>query len=70
MSRVIILLALVLAVDRAQAFYLDPTTGSLAFQALIGGLLAALTVLRLYWRRMKALPRWLGQLLHPSRRQN
>ena len=62
-----ILLVLVLAAERAQAFYLDPTTGSLAFQTLIGGLLAALAVLHLYWRRVKAMLRWLGQLLHPSR---
>lgn len=33
--------------------YLDPGTGSMALQLLIGGLVAALATFRLYWDRMK-----------------
>ncbi|MEZ5353529.1 MAG: hypothetical protein R2762_12900 [Bryobacteraceae bacterium] len=36
-------------------FYLDPTTGSIAFQAAIGGAVAAFAAIRLYWRRAKRL---------------
>ncbi len=32
--------------------YLDPASGSLTFQILIGGLVAALAVLRRYWSRI------------------
>lgn len=38
-----------------KALYLDPTTGSVAFQAAIGGLLAATATLRLYWGRVSKL---------------
>ncbi len=37
------------------AFYLDPTTGSIAFQAAIGGAVAAFAAVRIYWRRLKGL---------------
>lgn len=36
------------------ALYLDPTTGSLAFQAAIGGVLAAAATVRLYWDRIRS----------------
>ncbi|HEU4938837.1 MAG TPA: hypothetical protein VFT39_20450 [Vicinamibacterales bacterium] len=33
--------------------YLDPGTGSMAIQLLMGGIVALLATLRLYWDRMK-----------------
>jgi hypothetical protein len=33
--------------------YLDPGTGSMAIQLLMGGIVAVLATLRLYWDRMK-----------------
>ena len=38
---------------RAEA-YLDPGTGSMALQLLLGGLVGALAMVKLYWRRLKA----------------
>ena len=35
--------------------YLDPSAGSMGFQMIVGGLLTALGVVRLYWRRVKSL---------------
>ena len=35
--------------------YLDPGTGSMALQLLIGGAVAALAVVRTYWARIKRL---------------
>ena len=32
--------------------YLDPGTGSMAIQLVLGGLVGALTLVKLYWRRM------------------
>ena len=34
--------------------YLDPGTGSMAIQLLMGGVVAVLATLRLYWDRMRA----------------
>jgi hypothetical protein len=34
--------------------YLDPGTGSMVIQVILGGIVAALTLLKLYWRRVKA----------------
>jgi len=34
--------------------YLDPGTGSMAVQLILGGIVGALTFLKLYWRRLKA----------------
>jgi hypothetical protein len=34
--------------------YLDPGTGSIALQLLIGGAVAALATLRAYWSRIKS----------------
>jgi len=33
--------------------YLDPATGSIIFQALVGGILAAGYFIRLYWYKIK-----------------
>lgn len=35
--------------------YLDPTTGSMAYQIAISGFLAALAACRLYWAKIKRL---------------
>jgi hypothetical protein len=35
--------------------YLDPVTGSLAWQMAVGGLLAAATTIRMYWSKIRAL---------------
>jgi len=37
----------------AQA-YLDPGTGSMALQLILGGVVAGLTAVRLYWARLAA----------------
>ena len=34
--------------------YIDPGTGSIALQMLIGGILASLFAIKLYWLRFKA----------------
>jgi hypothetical protein len=34
--------------------YLDPGTGSIALQLLMGGIVAALATVKLYWRRLRA----------------
>ncbi len=34
--------------------YLDPGTGSIALQVIIGGLVATLATVRLYWARLKS----------------
>jgi hypothetical protein len=35
--------------------YLDPATGSLALQVTIGGLLAAMAAVRIYWAKLRSL---------------
>jgi hypothetical protein len=35
--------------------YLDPGTGSIALQLIIGGVVAAIATVRLYWDRLKQL---------------
>lgn len=34
--------------------YLDPATGSLALQVTIGGLLAAMAAVRIYWGKLRS----------------
>ena len=34
--------------------YLDPGTGSMALQLLVGGVVAVLATLRVYWGRLKS----------------
>ena len=48
--------------NQTEALYLDPTTGSIAYQVAIGGLLVASTAVKMYWRRVK------GSLLQVFRR--
>jgi membrane associated rhomboid family serine protease len=38
--------------------YLDPASGSIAYQAAISGLLAGATILRLYWKKLKRFVAW------------
>ncbi|HEY7747904.1 MAG TPA: hypothetical protein VH933_04445 [Aestuariivirgaceae bacterium] len=35
--------------------YLDPGTGSILLQAVIGGVASGLFVIRLYWRKLRSL---------------
>ena len=53
------LLALLVA-SPARA-YVDPGSGSFLLQLLAAGFLSALVTLRLYWRRLRAWGRSLGQ---------
>jgi hypothetical protein len=39
---------------RAEA-YLDPTTGSMALQVIMGGVLAASLAMKVYWKRFASL---------------
>jgi hypothetical protein len=39
----------------AEALYLDPTTGSMVLQVMVGGLLAVVATTRLYWTRLRSL---------------
>jgi len=49
------LLALCLAMLTQPAYaYLDPGTGSLLLQGIIGGIAASITVVSLYYNRLKA----------------
>ena len=34
--------------------YMDPGTGSMLLQGLIGGIAAGLLIIKLYWRRLRA----------------
>ena len=52
-SVVFIVVALV-ALERPAAAYLDPGTGSMLLQALLGGVAAVGVIARLYWRRVAA----------------
>jgi hypothetical protein len=40
-------------VDGTLHAYLDPGTGSIALQLLIGGVVAALATVRMYWARLR-----------------
>lgn len=50
---VIIILYLLLNINSAYA-YIDPGTGSIILQAIIGFAVAALTTLKLYWQKIKS----------------
>jgi hypothetical protein len=39
---------------RAQALYIDPSTGSIMLQVLVGGLLAIAATTRFYWNRIRS----------------
>ncbi len=50
---ILALLALLMAAISLPAFaYLDPTSGSMILQAVLGGFAGAAVVLKLYWHRI------------------
>lgn len=46
--------ALLVVLEKPAAAYLDPGTGSMLLQALLGGVAAVGVIARLYWRRVAA----------------
>jgi hypothetical protein len=50
----IVVVGLVVAVPADALAYLDPATGSAVLQAIVGGLLAGVFVLKQYWRQLQA----------------
>jgi hypothetical protein len=46
--------AILLGAHRPAHAYLDPGTGSMIVQLLLGGVAGAIVILRLYWDRFKA----------------
>jgi len=50
-----VLAGLLLLAPTSVFAYLDPGSGSMLLQMLIGGIVAALYTLKLYWRQMKGL---------------
>ena len=54
-TNVLLAALVVYAASISNAFaYLDPGTGSILLQALIGGIAASVTVVSLYYQRVKA----------------
>ena len=51
---VLCVVGLLVAFERPAGAYLDPGTGSLLLQALLGGVAAVGVVARLYWHRLTA----------------
>ena len=49
-----LLFLFVVGLDRPAFAYLDPGTGSMMLQLLLGGVAGALVVGNLYWQRIKA----------------
>ena len=47
-------LCIALASETPAHAYLDPGTGSMLLQLLLGGVVGLLTILKLYWHRIKA----------------
>jgi O-antigen/teichoic acid export membrane protein len=57
----------VLGLPGVTHFYIDPGTGSLVLQAVIGGLVAAGVAVGMFWRRIKAfLGRFFSRFKHPE----
>jgi hypothetical protein len=54
-AAIVVATVILLIVPRHAAAYLDPGTGSMVLQIAIGGVLAVVTALKLYWGRMKCL---------------
>lgn len=51
----VLLFASVLKLDAPAYAYLDPGTGSMLVQLLLGGVAGALVIGKLYWQRIKAI---------------
>jgi hypothetical protein len=41
--------------SEAALLYLDPTTGSMVLQVVMGGVLAALAATKVYWHRIRSI---------------
>ena len=52
-SRLILIILTVIAFERPALAYLDPGSGSMMLQLLLGGVAAAGVVLKLYWYRLR-----------------
>lgn len=50
----VLLIALLLGLPSYAMAYLDPATGSMALQMAVGGLLAGLAVVKMYWRKIRS----------------
>ena len=57
MFRIFLALVIVLAASRPAYAYLDPGSGSMMVQLLLGGVAGAVVIVRLYWARLLT---WLG----------
>jgi hypothetical protein len=55
MATLVLVLLLALAFERPVHAYLDPGSGSMLIQVLLGGIAGVAVILRLYWRRFLAL---------------
>jgi len=52
---VLVLICVMILVEPRQAYaYLDPGTGSLLIQMLIGGVIAGLYTIKMYWYQLKS----------------
>ena len=50
-----LIIALIIITNSKYAYaYLDPGTGSILFQALIGGVVAAMFTIKMYWYQLKS----------------
>ncbi|MCZ6526948.1 MAG: hypothetical protein O6928_10445 [Gammaproteobacteria bacterium] len=50
-----LIIALLIVTNSKYAYaYLDPGTGSILFQALIGGAVAAMFTIKMYWYQLKS----------------
>jgi len=52
---------------QAQALYIDPGTGSIVIQVLLGALIGGLVALKMYFARVKA---WFAKLFNRSSRDD
>ncbi|MCY3926655.1 MAG: hypothetical protein OXG81_00110 [Acidobacteria bacterium] len=53
-TSLMVALVVVLVVPQAAHAYLDPASGSMILQAVIGGVAAAALAFKYYWRRIQA----------------
>lgn len=51
----VMIIALIVGVDSPAFAYLDPGTGSIILQLILGGVAGALVILKLYWYRLKSI---------------
>ncbi len=58
--RTVAVLAAALAAAPTEAFaYIDPGTGGMLVQLLLGGVAGALVIVKLYWHRIRKAAEWL-----------